>query len=62
MKNVFKVTNESDHVVIFTFDNQVDLDQVFNTKPWSFDKHLMLLHWYDKKVDVLDIQFSTVTF
>ena len=62
MKNGFKVTKESDHVVLFTFDSQADLDRVLNTKPWSFDKHLMLLQWYDKEVDVLDIEFNTVTF
>ena len=49
MKNGFKVTKESDHVVL-------------NTEPWSFDKHLMLLHRYNKEVDILDIEFNTVTF
>lgn len=43
MKNGFKVTKESDHVVLFTFDSQADLDWVLHTKPWSFDKHLILL-------------------
>ena len=49
MKNGFKVTKESDHVVL-------------NIEPWSFDKHLMLLHRYNKEVDILDIEFNTVTF
>ena len=62
MNNGFRVTKESDHVVLFTFDNQANLDRVLNTEPWSFDKHLMLLHQYDKEVDVLDIEFNTVTF
>ncbi|KAL0010265.1 hypothetical protein SO802_005373 [Lithocarpus litseifolius] len=50
MKNNFRVTKESDHVVLFTFNNQIDLEQVLNTKPWSFDKHLMVLHRYDKRL------------
>ena len=62
MKNGFKVMKESDHVVLFTFDSQPDLDQVLNTEPWSFDMHLMLLHRFDKEVDVLDIEFNTITF
>ena len=62
MKNEFRVTKESDHVVLFTFDNQTDMERVLNTEPWSFDKHLMILHRYDKEVDVLDIEFNTVTF
>ena len=57
MKNGFRVTKESDHVVLFTFDNQNDMERVLNTEPWSFDKHLMVLHRYDKEVDVLDIDF-----
>ena len=62
MKNGFRVTKESDHVVLFTFDNQTNIEQVLNAKPWSFDKHLMVLHRYDKEVDVLDIDFNMVTF
>ena len=55
MKNGFRVTKESDHVVLFTFDNQNDMERVLNTEPWSFDKHLMVLHRYDKDLDILDI-------
>ena len=28
MKNEFRVTKESDHVVLFTFDNQTDMERV----------------------------------
>nr|XP_023921810.1 uncharacterized protein LOC112033269 [Quercus suber] len=62
MKNGFQVTKESNHVVLFTFDNQNDMEQVLNIEPWSFDNHLMVLHRYDKEVDVLDIDFNMVTF
>ena len=61
-KNGFKVTKEGDHVVLFTFDNQDDLDGILKTKPWSFNKHLMVLQWHDKEVDVLDMTFNMVTF
>ena len=62
MKNGFRVTKESDHMVIFTFDKQIDLERVLNTEPWSFDKQLMILHRYDKEVDVIEIDFNMVTF
>ena len=58
----FRVTKESDHVVLFTFDNQIDLERVLNTEPWSFDKHLMIFHRYDKEVDLIEIDFNMVTF
>ena len=38
------------------------MERVLNTEPWSVDKHLMVLHRYDKEVDVLDIDFNMVTF
>ena len=38
------------------------MERVLNTEPWSFDKHLMVLHRYDKEVDVLDIDFNMVNF
>lgn len=41
---------------------KLTLERVFNTEQWSFDKHLMVLHRYDKEVDVLDIDFNMVTF
>ena len=62
MKNGFRVTKESDHMVIFTFDKQIDLERVLNTEPWSFDKQLMILHRYDKEVDIIEIDFNIVTF
>ena len=62
MKKGFRVTKESDHMVIFTFDKQIDLERVLHTEPWSFDKHLMILHRYDKEVNVIEIDFNIVTF
>ena len=62
LKNGFRVTKESDHVLLFTFDTQTDMEQVLKTEPWSFDKHLMVLHRYDKEIDVSTIVFNMVTF
>ena len=62
MKNGFKVTKESNHMVLFTFNHQTNLEQVLNIEPWSFDKHLIVLHRYDKEVDVSEIDFNMVAF
>ena len=61
-KNGFKIKKEGDHVILFTFDNREEIDQILKAEPWSFDKHLMVLQRYDRETDVLDMQFNRITF
>ena len=28
--------------------------------PWSFDKHLVVLRWFDKEVPVRDLEFNKI--
>ena len=41
-RNGFKIKKESDHVVLFTFDEKSEIDKVMAAEPWSFDKRLMV--------------------
>ena len=43
LKNGFKIKTESDHMVLFTFDNKSEIDKVMAAEPWSFNKRLMVL-------------------
>ncbi|XP_075655025.1 uncharacterized protein At4g02000-like [Castanea sativa] len=61
-ENGFKIKKESDHVVLFTFEDKSELEKVLAAKPWSFDKRLMVLQWYSKETDVGDMEFSKMTF
>lgn len=61
-KNGFKIKNEGDHVVLFTFDDKCEMEKVFAVEPWSFDKHLMVLQCYNRETDVGDMEFNNVTF
>ncbi|KAL0015534.1 hypothetical protein SO802_002603 [Lithocarpus litseifolius] len=61
-KNGFKVKQDGDHVVLFTFNNKEELDKILAAKPWSFDKHLMVLRRYNKDIDLFDMKFNLVTF
>ena len=61
-KNGFKIKKEGDHIIPFTFDNRKEIDQILEAKPWSFDKHLMVLQRYDRETNVLDMQFHQITF
>ena len=62
LKNGFKIKKESDHVVLFSFDDKSEMEKVMVAEPRSFDKCLMVLQRYGKEKDVGDMEFSKVTF
>ena len=37
--------------MLFTFDNQQEMEKILASEPWSFDKHLVVLQRYEKDVD-----------
>jgi len=41
--NGFKIQNMGDHIVLFVFDNNSDVERIIQNRPWSFDKHLVVL-------------------
>ena len=38
-KNGFKVRNVGNHVVLFIFDNEEEIEKILEGEPWSFNKH-----------------------
>ncbi|KAL0009244.1 hypothetical protein SO802_010746 [Lithocarpus litseifolius] len=61
-KNGFKVKNMGNHIVLFIFDNKLEVENILENEPWSFDKHLMVLQRYDKDTLVEDLQFNQTSF
>ena len=61
-KNYFKDKKEGDHIVLFTFDDKTEMEKIMVAKLWSFDKHLMLLQYYDKETDLANMKFNRVAF
>ena len=57
-KNGFKVKNMGNHIVLFIFDNKREVETIIENKPWSFDKHLMVLQRYDKDTPFEELQFN----
>ena len=57
-KNGFKVKNKGNHIVLFIFDNKLEVDTILANEPWSFDKHLMVLQRYDEDMLVEELQFN----
>lgn len=40
----FRIHNLNDHKALFVFDDEHDVNQIFLSEPWSFDKHLVVFH------------------
>ena len=61
-QNGFKVKKEGYHVMLFTFDNKIEMEKILLLEPWSFDKHLMLSQSYNKDTNLANMDFNMVTF
>ena len=56
----FEVRKCSDHVLLFTFENKEEVERIMSNTPWSFDKHLVVLQWYDKTPPIKDLNFDKI--
>ena len=56
----FKVRRNSDHVLLFTFENKEEVERIMSNAPWSFDKHLIVLQWYDNEIPIKDLKFDKI--
>ncbi|KAL0003349.1 hypothetical protein SO802_017130 [Lithocarpus litseifolius] len=61
-KNGFRLKNLGNHVVLFIFDSKADVDNILANEPWSYDKNLMGLQWYEVDSDVEDLSFNLTHF
>ena len=59
-KNGFKVRNVGNHILLFVFDNEEEVERIFEGEPWSFDKHLVLIQRYDNSTPVRDLVFDHI--
>ncbi|KAL0000754.1 hypothetical protein SO802_014535 [Lithocarpus litseifolius] len=57
-KNGFKVRNVGNHILLFVFDNEEEVERIFEGEPWSFDKHLVLIQRYDNSIPVRELVFD----
>ena len=62
VRNGFKIQNIGNHRILFTFDNKDDVDRILLSEPWSFDKHLGVMQWYDSDMSIQDLKFEKTTF
>lgn len=60
-KNGFKVHNVGNHILLFVFDNEEEVEKIFDGEPWSFDKHLVMIQQYDHSIPVKDLVLDKVS-
>ena len=61
-RNDFKIKDLGNHIVLFIFDNKLEADRVLASQPWSFDKFLVAIQWYEKSTLARDLVFDKVPF
>ena len=61
-KSGFKIKNLGNNVVLFTFDNKTEMDNILANEPWSFNKHLMVLQRYNGVSKVQNMDFNLTPF
>ena len=60
--NGFKVRNVGDHILLFVFDNKKEIEKIFVSEPWSFDKHLVVLQRFENNLPVCELSFTRTAF
>ena len=61
-KNGFKVRHLGDHRALFVFDNTMEVDRVLQSKPWTFDKHLVVMERYSTNSSVDELKLDRTSF
>ena len=60
--NGYKIWNLGDHMVLFVFDNILDVERIIENQPWSFDKHLVVLQTFEEFSKLKDLVFDKALF
>ena len=61
-RNGFKVKSVGDHIILFSFDNKLEIDKILQNEPWSFNKHLVVVQYYEKDVLIRELKFERANF
>ena len=46
---------------MFVFDNEEEVEKIMASEPWSFDRHLVVLHRLENVVPVQEVAFNMVS-
>ncbi|XP_030959369.1 uncharacterized protein LOC115981364 [Quercus lobata] len=62
VQNGFKIKVIGDHKILFSFEKKKDVDRIMSSEPWSFDKHLVIMHRYENEGPLQEIKFDRTVF
>nr|POE85801.1 uncharacterized protein CFP56_07140 [Quercus suber] len=48
--------------MVFEFENEVDLEMVLESEPWTYDKHLVLFQRIDVTITISSLSFIECSF
>ena len=58
----FKIRNQGNNLVLFLFNNLVEVGKILKSQPWSFDKHLIVMQCYMNDTPAKELAFDKVPF
>ena len=61
-KTGFRMKFIGDHLILFSFDSEEDVNRILAAAPWSFDKHIMVVSRYENTTVVSSKDMTTVPF
>ena len=50
------------HSFFFFFDNKLEVEKILQNELWSFDKHLVVVQYYEKDVLIRELKFERANF
>ena len=61
-KHEFRIKDLGNHLILFTFEDELDAEKILLGAPWSFDKYLIALCRYETDQSLKDLHFDTIVF
>lgn len=51
-----------ENILLIAFELEIDAEKVLQGEPWVFDRHLVVLQWYDGSSLVQELNFDRMSF
>ena len=61
-KHEFCIKDLGNHLILFTFEDELDAEKILLGAPWSFDEYLVALCRYETDQSLKELHFDTAEF
>ena len=62
LKGEEKIRDLGDNILVFDFEEGLDMERVLELEPWLYDKHMVAFEWVSEIENVPLLEFGKVTF